>query len=663
MLMNLVCVNPMGAGGTVYARGDDSKKACWVSYQDIYNNLRDKTEAEFRTALDKMYDDILDNNMNTVIMHVRAMGDAMYPSNYYPWSTYISSDRSHPGYDPLLIMVEMAHEKGLKLEAWINPYRLSLSNTTTNSFKATGYYSKYSSYIIEYKSSDQICLVLDPSKQEARDIITNGVMEIVKNYDVDAIHFDDYFYVSGMMDELPEDVKKENVNKLIKQVYAAIKEADSDCEFGISPAGNLSNARTQGADIDTWLSQSGYVDYIMPQIYWSDSYKTSSGTVTMFTDRCKEWQAINKNDTPIYAGLALYRVGEASQIDLGWSAATNNLSKQYETAYGLGYDGFALFRYEWLNKDIARTELSNLISQIDIIEGNYSSSNGNMISYTTHIQDYGWQTVKSDGVLSGTTGESKRLEAISIKLGDMKESGGVSYRTHCQDYGWLPWVNDGELSGTTGEAKRLEAIQIKLTGDIAASYDVYYRVHVQDYGWLDWASNGEAAGTATFSKRLEAIQILLVEKGGSAPGNTETPYITRTLAYQTHVQDYGWQSLSYDGQASGTTGKSKRLEGIKILLSDLLYEGDIVYRTHCQDYGWLNWVSNGKLSGTTGEARRLEAVEIKLSGEVAEHYDVYYRVHCQDYGWLEWVSNGETAGTTGQSKRLEAIEIKLVPRN
>lgn len=654
---------------TVKADSLHDKKACWVSYQDIYNELRDKNEADFRSAVTKMYDNILANRMDTVIMHVRAMGDAMYPSQYYPWSTYISSNRKNPGYDPLKIMVEIAHSKGLKIEAWVNPYRLSLSTTTTDSFKATNYYTKYNSFIYEYKNGDQTCLVLDPSKQEARDLISNGVKEIVTNYDVDAIHFDDYFYVSAMVNSYDDNkrpsiqTRKDNVNKLIKQVYATIKSVNPDCEFGISPEGNLDNARNQGADIDTWLSNEGYIDYIMPQIYWTDSYKLMSGSIsTMFTDRCKAWQSINVLDKPIYVGLALYRVGEKNSTDLGWSASNNNLAKQYEIAYGKGYDGYSLFRYEWLNKSISKTELKNLNSYIDLLDGKFPSNANSYVSYITHVQSYGWQSAKTDGVLSGTTGEAKRLEAISISLGDKAGEGGITYRTHCQSYGWKPWVCDGEISGTMGESKRLEAIQIKLTGKAAENYDVYYRVHAQSYGWLDWAKNGQAAGTATYGKRLEAIQIVLVEKGGKAPGNIENPYATRNVSYSTHVQTYGWMDKVYDGAVAGTSGQAKRLEGIKISLVDNLYSGDIVYRTHCQTYGWLDWVKNGELSGTSGQSKRLEAIEIKLTGEISNYYDVYYRVHCQTYGWLDWVKNGEMAGTSGQSKRLEAIEIKLVPK-
>ena len=145
------------------------------------------------------------------------------------------------------------------------------------------------------------------------------------------------------------------------------------------------------------------------------------------------------------------------------------------------------------------------------------------IKYESHVQDIGWQGWMSNGAVSGTSGESKRLEAMYIKLNNI--DGGIRYKTHVQDIGWMDWVADGALSGTTGQAKRLEAIQIQLTGAAADKYDVYYRVHAQNTGWMDWAKNGEMSGTAGYSYRLEAIQIVLVSKGAAAPGATARPFI------------------------------------------------------------------------------------------------------------------------------------------
>lgn len=288
------------------------------------------------------------------------------------------------------------------------------------------------------------------------------------------------------------------------------------------------------------------------------------------------------------------------------------------------------------------------------------------VSYKVHRQDYDWEKEwKKDGQTSGTVGESKRLEAIQIKLPN-GVSGSIEYRTHIQDIGWEKnWSKDGATSGTEGQCKRLEAIQIRLTGEVEKNYDVYYSVHAENFGWLGWAKNGEEAGTAGYGYRLEAIRIQLVTKGDKAPeliGTIKEAMKARLVGYQTHVQDYGTQAYVYDGAMAGTEGECKRMESIRMKLPSSV-NSSIQYRSHVQDIGWeKNWASNGSLSGTTGQCKRLEAIQIKLSGDVAKNYDVYYRVHAQDYGWLAWAKNGESSGTEGYAKRLEAIEVRLVPK-
>ena len=190
------------------------------------------------------------------------------------------------------------------------------------------------------------------------------------------------------------------------------------------------------------------------------------------------------------------------------------------------------------------------------------------IEYQTHVQSYGWQKTVKDGALAGTSGKAKRLEAIKIKLTDLPEKyegSGVEY---------------------AGQAKRLEAITVKLTGSIADDYDVYYRTHVQTYGWLGWAKNGEKAGSATASKRMEAIEIKLVKKGEDAPESTGNAYKCPLVGYQTHMQSYGWRSKGYDNAVNGVTGKSKRMEALKISLPDVEgttgYTGGIAYQVYVQ---------------------------------------------------------------------------------
>lgn len=320
----------------------------------------------------------------------------------------------------------------------------------------------------------------------------------------------------------------------------------------------------------------------------------------------------------------------------------------------------------YLNSDAKLQKLgvadaNGIVSALGLTKASENSvvTSSPSISYQTHVQDYGWQSWKSNGEVSGTVGQSKRLEGINIKLSNI--NGSIEYKTHVQDIGWQDWKSNGQMSGTSGQSKRLEAIKVKLSGEAANQYDVYYRVHAQDYGWLDWAKNGESAGTEGYSKRLEGIQIVLVKKGESAPGSTSRPFICKMIKYQTHVQNIGWQGEKADGEMSGTTGQSLRLEAIKIQLSSSI-DGGIVYKTHVQDYGWQNFVANGQASGTSGQAKRLEAIQMQLTGNAKNQYDLYYRVHAQNFGWLGWAKNGESAGTAGYSYRLEGIQIVLVPK-
>jgi uncharacterized protein YjdB/surface antigen len=141
-------------------------------------------------------------------------------------------------------------------------------------------------------------------------------------------------------------------------------------------------------------------------------------------------------------------------------------------------------------------------------------------SYQTHIQDVGWQDWKTNGQISGTSGKSKRLEAIGIRLDNMGYDLGIEYRTHIQNIGWQDWKRNCEVSGTSNQGLRLEAIEVRLTGADAYRYDVYYRVHAENVGWLDWAKNGGSSGTEGFGYRLEAIEVIVVPTGSPAPGAT-----------------------------------------------------------------------------------------------------------------------------------------------
>lgn len=642
---------------------NDTVKAVWFSYIDMQKLLQDKSKEQFTAEFTKVCDTIIENNCNAIYAHVRAFSDAMYPSEYFPWSMYISSQGKALDYDPLALMIEIAHSKGIAFHAWFNPYRISISTYKTQKLLEGSYTASQQKYFDDWNKKGYItaksyngndCLFFEPGNEGARRLIVDGVKEVVAKYDVDGVIFDDYFYVWDYSN--PENAgaemtaRQQNVNKLVSAVYAAVKETDSNATFGISPEGNISNAKRQGCDLDTWLSETGYIDYIAPQLYWTDSYETSNGRVTMFTNRLNSWLSLVKNGVAVYPALGLYRAGTESTTDKGWMESSMNLKKQWEKAKALGCGGYSLFSYSDMLSAPGKAELAYL---------NNKCQAG--VVYQPHIQSIGWAEPVGDGATAGTVGRGLRLETIRINV-NSDLAGSVEYRTHVQSIGWTDWVSDGADSGTTGRSLRLEALEIRLTGELAEHYDIYYRVHAQKYGWLDWAKNGTTAGTTGKGLRLEAFEIVLVDKGQNPPGATATPCVETLIKYRTHVQKDGWQSYVSDGELSGTSGRSLRLEALNVALVNPKYDGGIRYSVHCQSIGWMDWVENGELSGTQGRSLRLEAAKLELTGEMAEHYDVYYRVHCQNIGWMDWVKNGEVAGTSGKSLRLEAIEIKLVPK-
>ena len=286
----------------------------------------------------------------------------------------------------------------------------------------------------------------------------------------------------------------------------------------------------------------------------------------------------------------------------------------------------------------------------------------NLVSYKTYVEGQGWTNDVTDGGQSGTVGESKKLEGISLRLSSGID-GIVQYRTYTENDGWEDWSENGEINGKPDGTRRLEAIQIRLTGKAAEKYDIYYRVHCQDYGWLGWAKNGEKAGSEGYSRRMEAIEIQLVTKGQSMSEDGTASFAVNSnfIHYRTYVEKQGWTNYVTDGRQSGTVGESKKLESISLRLSSGI-DGSVQYRTYTENEGWEDWSENGEINGKPDGTRRLEAIQIRLTGKAAEKYDIYYRVHCQDYGWLGWAKNGEKAGSKGYSRRMEAIEIQLVTK-
>lgn len=255
------------------------------------------------------------------------------------------------------------------------------------------------------------------------------------------------------------------------------------------------------------------------------------------------------------------------------------------------------------------------------------------VTYTTHVQTYGWMSTAKDGETSGTEGESKRLEAIRIQLNNAEISGGIEYRTHVQTYGWEEeWRQDGELSGTQGESKRLEAIEIRLTGEAAEKYDIYYRTHAQTYGWLGWAKNGESAGTSRLSRRLEAIQIQLVKKGQPAPGSEENAFLTSEWNTQ----------LIQQGEST--------LVNVKTTGADQI-----------QQYGTEASVKvTAAIKYNNNVIRQVEK-EVSLTGLPEVEFQMDFGNYAKYYVTVEYKVSGVTVETQQQVFGVTASEYNLAP--
>lgn len=311
-------------------------RGIWISYGDFQAaGLYDKSKTEFSNNADVMFAKLKKYGFNNVYFHVRANDDSIYPDSIFKWCKSIS--QKPLAYDALKILIDKSHKYNIRFHAWINPYRIDNEH------------------------------IYNPAKSSTTEHIIDGVLEIIENYNVDGIHFDDYFYPSKHKGNKYYSVsinnRKKYVNKMVHSVYKTIKNYNSDIQFGISPAGNISYAESIGCDIETWTNQEGYVDYILPQLYWSDNYRLNGKKTKLFTNSLDEWTDYGTGDIPVYIGLALYKAGAASAWDPGWKYS-NNLAKQTTLSKDYGCQGYVLFSYRYLFTKAGKKEIASYLSKI-----------------------------------------------------------------------------------------------------------------------------------------------------------------------------------------------------------------------------------------------------------------------------------------------------------
>ena len=350
-------------GGIPYVNkaqaAEKEMRAAWVS--TVYNLDWPKTKnnaSKQKQELTQLMDKLKGCGINTIVLQVRPESDALYKSSINPWSKYLTGTQGKdPGYDPLAFAIQEAHKRGMELHAWMNPYRVTSSGTDLNSLVSSHPARKNPSWVIKYNNK----MYYDPGNPAVVDYLVKTVKEVVDKYDVDGIHFDDYFYPSS---SFPDDAsykaygkgqdrnnwRRENVNTLLKKVKAVVN-ARSGCEFGVSPFGIWRNksadcpdgSETSGsqsyynmlADSRTWIRK-GYIDYIVPQIYWPIGLKVAD-----YSKLVKWWaNEVKGYDVDLYIGQGIYKQGQSSYSGQNIAKEIKsqiNINKKYDTVKGSMY--------------------------------------------------------------------------------------------------------------------------------------------------------------------------------------------------------------------------------------------------------------------------------------------------------------------------------------
>ncbi|MCD8214915.1 MAG: family 10 glycosylhydrolase [Clostridiales bacterium] len=339
---------------SVLSYGEEEMRGIWVStvLNLDYPTMPTTSADTLKAQADEVIAGCVGMGINNIFLQVRPSSDAIYNSSVYPWSSYLTGTQGtapENGFDPLEYWVSACHAKGIKLHAWINPYRVTVNNdevdTEYNSLSENNPAKLYPDYVIKYSNNQYY---FDPGLPEVRALLVEGALEIVNNYDIDGIHMDDYFYPgTGFGDSVTfakygsgftsiDSWRRNNVDLLIKELDSKLHEADPDIEFGVSPSGIWANKTTIAEGSDTsgnesytslyadtrkW-AQNEWIDYIAPQIYWNIGY-----TIADYQVLANWWaEQLEGVSTKLYIGMATYRSNGAAETSVWYG--TDEISRQ-----------------------------------------------------------------------------------------------------------------------------------------------------------------------------------------------------------------------------------------------------------------------------------------------------------------------------------------------
>jgi len=349
----------------------------WPSRPGLSSADQQKEFIEYLDLFKKM-------NFNAVVLQVRPTADAFFISTIEPWSIYLTGDQRvapSPVYDPLEFAIEECHKRGMELHAWLNPYRVSQDTVNLKEMSPQHLYKKRPELFVRHGQK----LYFDPAFPETRESLVKVIKDLVIRYDLDGIHFDDYFYPNNDFEDLksfelhprgfkPEEKmawRRDNVNMVIRMLRDTIKSVKPYVKFGISPYAVWRNKREDPrgsetksysytnydhlhADILLWMEM-GWLDYILPQLYFNIGYEAAD-----FKVLAKWWEDYNAG-TPVYGGLGTYRLASDAKIP-EWRSA-NEIKAQADMLRTMpSYQGVCYFNAKNFKEN--RLEINSVMKEL-----------------------------------------------------------------------------------------------------------------------------------------------------------------------------------------------------------------------------------------------------------------------------------------------------------
>lgn len=322
----------------------------WLPYMDFENYMYNKSESEYREEVKEILSNAKAEDINTIYFHIHPNGDSYYKSDIFPKGIYYTGD-----YDPLQIMLDEAHNMGISVHAWLNPLRfqtIEQMESLPDDFIVKQWVNEGSPMVKTVNGR----YYLNPAYDEVTELVSKCADEILRNYNVDGIHIDDYFYPTTETDFDREAFeasgnsdlaqwRTDNINKMVKSLYDTVKNNNKRVKFGISPQGNINaNYNSQYADVKLWAGTQGYADYIIPQIYFGFKNETCPFEATLH-----EWENITGDGVSLVIGLAEYKTGEEDKWagasgEMEWIENPDIIQQQIDLVKSSSADGYALYR-------------------------------------------------------------------------------------------------------------------------------------------------------------------------------------------------------------------------------------------------------------------------------------------------------------------------------